>query len=41
MLKELGKPKTNKKNRPDSKSDVTYSKVDISSLFSEDEESTI
>ena len=41
MLKELGKPKTNKKNRPDSKSDVIYSKVDISSLFSGDEESTI
>jgi len=42
MLKELGKPKTKKRNRPDSRIDTTNSKIDLSdlsSIFSEDEES--
>ena len=41
MLKELGKPKTKKRNRPDSHSPIesTCSKIDLSSLISEDEES--
>ena len=42
MLKEFGKPKTKKRNQPDSRIDTTSSKIDLSdlsSIFSEDEES--